>query len=266
MRSLHFSFLSLVLFACGNTDKSSFDENLDNGSILRDVDGDGYTSDEDCDDNNSFVYPGATENCDGVDNNCDGVLSDDELDLDGDGYAACPSSSLWYGASNIAVGDCDDSTQLISPGQLEHCDGVDNDCDGEVDEDLEQLCETACETGLEFCALGSWVGCTAKVPFLEICNGLDDDCDGEVDENLDCLCTVQMVGALFPCYESPLVCGQGYKTCECFDEDCEQIFMSECFAMCSYEYPVPENCDKFKGNIRGGVENRINYFLIFKYF
>ena len=52
----------------------------------------------------------------------------------------------------------------------EICDGFDNDCDGDVDEDLEQLCETDCETGVEFCALGSWVGCTAKVPFIEICN------------------------------------------------------------------------------------------------
>ena len=69
----------------------------------------------DCDDSLSIVFPANIEQCDGVDNNCDGVLSDDELDLDGDGYAACPSSSPWYGASNIAVGDCDDSTHLISP-------------------------------------------------------------------------------------------------------------------------------------------------------
>ena len=210
----------------------------------------------------------SAEICDGIDNDCNGEI--DDLPVLECQNECGPGDLICVDGEEVCFGDepkeeiCDykdnDCDGLIDEGQTnacdscgdvpeEVCDGFDNDCDGEVDEGLEQICETACETGLEFCALGSWVGCTAKVPFLEICNGLDDDCDGSVDEDLDCLCTVQMVGALFPCYESPLICGQGYKTCECFDEDCEQIFMSECFAMCSYEDPVPENCDKFKGII-----------------
>ena len=206
------------------------------------------------------------EVCDGIDNDCNGEIDDlpiqeceNECGLGElvcvDGEEVCFGDEPEEEICDYKDNDCDG---LIDEGQTnacdscgdvpeEVCDGFDNDCDGDVDEDLEQLCETDCETGIEFCVLGSWVGCTAKIPFPEICNGLDDDCDGSVDEDLDCLCTKQMVGALFPCYESPLICGQGYKTCECFDEDCEQIFMTECFAMCSYEDPVPENCDKFKG-------------------
>ena len=44
-----------------------------------DLDGDGYSvAQGDCDDNNIYVYPGAVEVCDQVDNNCNGTV--DELD------------------------------------------------------------------------------------------------------------------------------------------------------------------------------------------
>ena len=39
-----------------------------------DFDGDGYASNEDCDDSDGSVYPGANELCDGVDNDCDGAI------------------------------------------------------------------------------------------------------------------------------------------------------------------------------------------------
>lgn len=43
-----------------------------------DADGDGYTVDEDCDDSNAMVYPGAPELCDDFDNDCNGVIDDSE--------------------------------------------------------------------------------------------------------------------------------------------------------------------------------------------
>ena len=46
-----------------------------------DLDGDGFSAAQgDCDDNNIYVYPGAVEVCDQVDNNCNGAV--DELDED----------------------------------------------------------------------------------------------------------------------------------------------------------------------------------------
>jgi hypothetical protein len=68
----------------------------------------------------------------------------------------------------------------------ETCDGVDNDCDGEIDEDLTRGCETACGEGTETCDAGAWIGCDAQEPTAEVCDGADNDCDGTTDPGCDC--------------------------------------------------------------------------------
>ena len=129
---------------------------------------------------------------------------------------------------NYEDDDCDD---IIDEGQLnecgecgtvppETCNGIDDDCDGDTDENLIQPCSTACGGGYEICDNGNWISCNAPPVLTEICDGFDNDCDNQIDEGLECLCTIQDVGVLFPCQESPLLCGQGYKTCECIDPEC----------------------------------------------
>jgi photosystem II stability/assembly factor-like uncharacterized protein len=82
-----------------------------------DADGDGSPCQEDCDDTDPTVYPGADEPCDGVDQNCDPTDLDED-DADGDGYPACD--------------DCNDNRPETNPGALELCgNGIDEDCDGE---------------------------------------------------------------------------------------------------------------------------------------
>ncbi len=129
------------------------------------------------------------------------------------------------------------------------CDGLDNDCDGTSDEQLIRECQTICNAGLEICASGNWIGCTAQRPVDEECDGEDNDCDDLVDEGLNCQCPPEMVGALVPCMEPPLLCGMGFKTCECVNEDCEVTQMTECYAACHW---VPElsqtgQCDPIMG-------------------
>ncbi len=66
-----------------------------------------------------------------------GDLVDSFLDEDGDGYGTpdtvTVSCALTPGRAPNA-GDCNDRDAAIGPGIIEQCDGVDNDCDGNVDE------------------------------------------------------------------------------------------------------------------------------------
>ncbi len=47
--------------------------------VEEDLDGDGYNSSVDCNDNNASIYPDAEEICDGVDNNCDGYIDEGNI-------------------------------------------------------------------------------------------------------------------------------------------------------------------------------------------
>jgi hypothetical protein len=92
-----------------------------------DSDEDGWT-DGDCEPENQWVFPGATEiPGDGLDNDCaDGdapslAIISSTGDADGDGYS--PNA-----------GDCDDRYPGVHPGAVEIPNGLDDDCDGDTDE------------------------------------------------------------------------------------------------------------------------------------
>ncbi len=175
-----------------------------------DNDGDGYTADVDCDDNNFDVNPGATEVCDGIDNNCDGQIDEGVTttyyaDTDGDGYGD-PDSELQscgpvagYVTDNT---DCDDSVAEIHPGAIEICDGIDNNCDGQIDEGLapvpyyadldgdgygNPLDEVLSCSGPPTGYVADNTDCDDTLSAInpgapEICDGIDNNCDGNIDE------------------------------------------------------------------------------------
>jgi hypothetical protein len=209
------------------------------------------------------------EICNNIDDDCDGVTDEDlePGDCEGecgqgtllcvDGEEVCFSEKPEEEICDYIDNDCDgevDEDQLNACGTCgdvpeEVCNGIDDDCDGEWDEGLNQKCETECGVGIETCTNGQWTGCTAKDPLPEFCDGQDNDCDGDIDEDLDCLCTLQLVGALLPCAESPLECGQGFKTCECANLDCTEFNITPCLAACTYNVGTVEGqiCDPYKG-------------------
>ena len=202
------------------------------------------------------------EVCDGEDNDCDELIDEDPVlceDECGPGVALCRDGEIVdcinrepsEDVCNFIDDDCDG---LVDEGQRnrcnlcgelpeEQCDGADNDCDELTDEDLVRECETPCERGVEVCLGAQWVGCTARQPQEEQCDGLDNDCDGVPDEDVNCECTPDQAGVLIPCTELPLICGVGFKTCECLDVDCTVMRMGDCRALCSHLPEVPEECD-----------------------
>ncbi len=109
-----------------------------------DHDGDGWTSDQDCDDIDPAVNPGAVEICNGADDDCDGLLDDADpdvadpyrfhADVDGDSFGDPLLSAVACAAPTGFVdnaSDCLDSDPTIHPEADEVCDdGLDNDCDG----------------------------------------------------------------------------------------------------------------------------------------
>jgi len=92
-----------------------------------DNDGDGYNSEEDCDDDDASIYPGAPELCDGIDNDCDALVDEDlTFDLDADGHTSTDSC---LGSKD----DCDDTNALINPDGLDiPGNSLDEDCDGNI--------------------------------------------------------------------------------------------------------------------------------------
>ncbi|MCB9793919.1 MAG: FG-GAP repeat protein [Alphaproteobacteria bacterium] len=104
----------------------------------------GYVeNDEDCDDGDGAIYPGAEERCDEVDSDCDGAVDEDAVnpttwyldsDQDGHGDAASTQASCHRPTGYSATSDdCDDANSDHYPGAPEICeDGLINDCDGDA--------------------------------------------------------------------------------------------------------------------------------------
>jgi hypothetical protein len=177
------------------------DEDLTMQTLYRDADSDsfgsntmsletcssslpGYVADStDCDDTDRFTNPAAAEYCDGKDNDCDGGIDEGATltyypDTDGDGFGgpagiqACSAPAGYVGNS----ADCDDSDAERNPNRAEVCDGIDNNCDGQVDEGLGDedgdgysVCDRDCNDANAAIHPGA----------TDIaCDTIDQDCDG----------------------------------------------------------------------------------------
>jgi hypothetical protein len=106
-------------------------------AACEDLDGDGYGAiscgGNDCDDSDASISPGAPEICDvdGVDEDCDPTTYG--FDQDGDGFISLDCCN-----GDDCGDDCDDLSPGAFPGGTEVCNGIDDDCDGDIDEMVRQ--------------------------------------------------------------------------------------------------------------------------------
>jgi len=214
----------------GGPEASQWDYDLDGSSL----------ADGDCDDFHDKVYPGAVEECDGLDNDCNGALSGQELDQDNDGHRVCD-------------GDCDDTRADVYPGAFEGCDGhPDNDCDGildptDMDDDGDgfSLCSGDCDE--------SDPNVNPGVPEVH-CDQIDNACDGIAndDENLDgdpaSVCDGDCDDA------DPTRYPGAPELCDGIDNDCDEQVPPDEFDADGDSYPgCAGDCDEGDVNINPGM-------------
>lgn len=153
------------------------------------------------------------EICDDKDNDCDGLV-DEEWPEKGkvcfSGKGECQRAGQWVCSDTKDALKCNAVPAEPTP---EICDGLDNDCDGEVDEDWPEK-GSVCIVGVGACARTgvyickkdhSGVECSGQPGQAqkESCNYQDDDCDGVTDEDF----------IEDGKYKSDIACGNCFTNC-----------------------------------------------------
>lgn len=202
------------------------------------------------------------EICNGIDDDCDGVV-DGPLTQQG-----VPCGTGKPGICSLGqIKDCVAGKvmcEALKQPEPESCDGLDNDCDGEVDEEVVGVgsgCTPIgnqsgkCSTGTTVCQDGVSF-CKADSGTPEECNGVDDDCDGVVDNGFGTITCGQ--GA---CLKTIKECDNGVPQTVCtpeppsspercanqIDDDCDGLVDEPAVETCN---GVDDDCD---GNVDDGL-------------
>lgn len=255
--------------------------------------GSGFTATQgingDCNDAVASIHTGATEICgNGIDEDCSGAdlscgnagcmdpiacnynaaatIEDGSCtyatleyftDADADGFGAglsslfCSNPGAGFSLSNT---DCDDNNAGISPNAIEICNGLDENCNGEIDEFVTGTFYADMDAD-GFGDLNNAIqGCTQPVGYVSNADDCDDmaltyqDLDGDgdgslnldpcgVNNNLDCNDNAAGINT-----QAAEFCGNGIdENCDGVDETCTGIPGCTDVLACNYDAAATQN-------------------------
>ena len=162
-------------------------------------------------------------------------------------------------------GDCNDDDDTVNPAASETCNGIDDNCDGEIDENVcvSDNCPddpNKTEPGICGCGIpdidadsdGYFTcqnDCIDNNPSInpgvsETCNNIDDNCDGTIDEGVTNACGT--------CGEVPV------ETCNGIDDNCDGTIDEGVTNACGTCGEVPvETCNGIDDNCDGTIDEGV---------
>ncbi len=235
----------------------------------------------------SNVEASDVEVCDGLDDDCDDQIDEDyTVGSDSDNCGVCGKVCIAYNATPTChMGECSHETcdtayadldenipgceyECPNPARpLETCNGIDDDCDGEIDElpiagvgddcylsgvagcEVGVGCTGDCAFGTTTCSLGHVVCEGYTLPTAELCDDHDNDCDGDVDEAAECSPEPGCLdGETQPCDTGePGICAAGTQTCS-----------GGVFGACEADFaPRTEVCNGVDDNCDDVIDNGV---------